>query len=420
MRYHRFLYPLSRNCLLPRRLPQAGRPADAMSVLQRMSADGVAADTVTYNAAVTACRANAEGLWKEARVVPVALCSAAERRLRRAPIFRLSCRRCAAAAALSRGAPCHNSTQISLLPTAQKTPPADYPLPSQPLPIPYSPPTQAVRLLDRASKANLSDVVTHNAALSVLERAGRWEEALALFSSMRRGGSGISSGRKETSAGPGGAAGKEGKPPPAPNSVSVATVVTALATAKEAKRAVALLEEMARRHPNAPHPTTTLSRFLCDTCAASRNAQFRGFFTLLNRQFSSSWATDKTGRRSSGLFSCGVNPCPLPTPPQAAAQAADPDPASPPLLSAAAFNAAISACERSSPPDAPAALALLQRMASGAFCGAPCPAPDAVSVRAAIFACCAAGGTHLADALKLFKRARAPRCVVLSVVLVLC
>lgn len=169
-------------------------------MLRRMADDGCAPDTVAFNAAVTACRADAPSLWREARHHPLA-----------SSLLFLS---------LFCLVPFH----------AQNSNPR---LPTRVLP-------QAVRLLERARAAGLADTITHNAALSVLERAGKWEEALALLSEMRRGGGGR---------------------PPA-NAVSFATVVTALATAREGGRALALLDEMARR---ATAPATASPLFFCLT-----------------------------------------------------------------------------------------------------------------------------------------------------------
>mmetsp|Transcript_47997 Transcript_47997/g.153832 ORF Transcript_47997/g.153832 Transcript_47997/m.153832 type:complete len:425 (+) Transcript_47997:147-1421(+) len=81
---------------------------------------------------------------------------------------------------------------------------------------------RALAVLQEAVDAGLADVITYNAALGVLERAGRWQDACSSLDAMASPGA-----------------------PIPPNSISFCHVISACAVAGECDRAIALLDRMA-------------------------------------------------------------------------------------------------------------------------------------------------------------------------------
>jgi pentatricopeptide repeat protein len=214
---------------------QAGEVETALRVLDWMRDDGVAPDAISFNAAISACRSAATERWRD-----------------------------------------------------------------------------AAALLAAARAAGVADIVTHNALLGVLDKAGQWQVALGLLKEMCAA---AAADAQAPSAG--GAAPKAGVS--APNGVSFATAIAACAAARQADEALRLLRVV--------------------------------------------------------MPAANVAP------------------------SVHASNAALTACERAGRwEDALALLAAMERDG---------PPPDEVTVRSALFACCAAAPPRIAEALALFRRVEA-------------
>jgi pentatricopeptide repeat protein len=214
---------------------QAGEVDTALRVLDWMRSDGVAPDAVAFNAAISACRSAATERWRD-----------------------------------------------------------------------------AAALLSAARVAGVADIVTHNALLGVLDKAGQWQVALGLLKEMCAA---AAADAQAPSAG--GAAPKAGVS--APNGVSFATAIAACAAARQADEALRLLRV--------------------------------------------------------AMPAANVAP------------------------SVHASNSALTACERAGRWED--ALALLGDMERDG------PPPDEVTVRSALFACCAATPPRIAEALALFRRVEA-------------
>ena len=193
---------------------QAGEVDTALRVLRDMAADGCAPDAVAYNAAISACRADAAARWRD-----------------------------------------------------------------------------AAALLAAARREGKADVVTHNALLGVLDKAGQWQLASALLDEM------CSAAEASAAGGPasGGVA--------APNAVSFASAIAACAAAKQPEAALRLLAAMpgARVAPSAHAYNAALT-------ACERAGRWEDALTLLAKMEKEGPQPDEVTLRSAVFACCSASP----------------------------------------------------------------------------------------------------------------